>query len=337
MGSKAAWRSINASIKRAERNAQRRRRELQNQQKQLAKMQEQQRNQYEVAVYGNYVDLITSVHKESSENWDWDAILNSEPPPEPQYDNSNERTAQAKLDAYKPMILDKMFGQAKKMQARLAQEVEAAKRKGQAAYDTARQEYEQEYEEWKQFREIAAGIQKRDLQSYVKAVEASNPFADIKGIGSRMSISTSASWYMEVTLHVNGDEVIPKQEKSLTSTGKLSVKNIPEGRRNEIYQDYICGCVLRAARELFALLPIDMVFVHALAEVLDRSTGHLDAQPIVSVAIPRATLTRLNFDTIDCSDSLKNFVHNMSFSKTKGFSPVERVDPATFTPPSTGA
>src|SRR5690606_38385689 len=117
MGSKAAWRSINASIKRAERNAQRRRRELQNQQKQLAKMQEQQRNQYEVAVYGNYVDLITSVHKESSENWDWDAILNSEPPPEPQYDNSNERTAQAKLDAYKPMILDKMFGQAKKMQA----------------------------------------------------------------------------------------------------------------------------------------------------------------------------------------------------------------------------
>jgi hypothetical protein len=100
MGSKAAWRSINASIKRAERNSQRRRRDLQNQQKQVAKMQELQRNQYEVAVYENYIDLITSVHKESSESWDWDAILNSEPPTEPQYNDNNMIAAQAKLDAY---------------------------------------------------------------------------------------------------------------------------------------------------------------------------------------------------------------------------------------------
>lgn len=73
-----------------------------------------------------------------------------------------------------------------------------------------------------------------------------------------------------------------------------------------------------------------MTFVTAVSELLNPKTGHIEEQPILSVAIPRSTLDRLNFEMIDPSDSMENFVHNMNFSKTKGFSAVERIRASDF-------
>ena len=100
---------------------------------------------------------------------------------------------------------------------------------------------------------------------------------------------------------------------------------MPKGEFFTIYQDYVCGAALRAANELFALLPIDMVFVTAVDDLLNTSTGHKEEQPILSVAIPRGTLDSLNLSNIDPSDAMTNFVHNMIFKKTKGFEAVEKV------------
>lgn len=52
--------------------------------------------------------------------------------------------------------------------------------------------------------------------------------------------------------------------------------------------------------------------------------------PIVSVAISRRTLNSLNMDSIDPSDSMQNFVHNMKFKKSSGFEPVEQLDANSF-------
>ena len=40
---------------------------------------------------------------------------------------------------------------------------------------------------------------------------------------------------------------------------------MPKGRFHEIYQDYLCGCLLRVAREVFALFPVDTVLVTAVS------------------------------------------------------------------------
>jgi hypothetical protein len=85
--------------------------------------------------------------------------------------------------------------------------------------------------------------------------------------------------------------------------------------------------VLRVARETFALLPVEIVIVTAMGEVLNSATGHVEELPILSAAIPRATLQRLNFAMLDASDSLRNFVHRMDFKKTRGFVPVNRIEP----------
>ncbi|MCA9957335.1 MAG: hypothetical protein KC434_21550, partial [Anaerolineales bacterium] len=58
--------------------------------------------------------------------------------------------------------------------------------------------------------------------------------------------------------------------------------------------------------------------------------GLLEETPILSVAIPRETSKGLNFDAVDPSDSMVNFVHNMKFQKTKGFQSVATLKPDQF-------
>ncbi|MOA48903.1 hypothetical protein D3C78_1717160 [compost metagenome] len=79
-----------------------------------------------------------------------------------------------------------------------------------------------------------------------------------------------------------------------------------------------------------AILPDDLVIVTALDNVLNSSTGHVEEQPIFSVALSRSTVDGLNLEAIDPSDAMKNFVHNMNFKKGVGFSAVAALDPQRF-------
>ena len=124
---------------------------------------------------------------------------------------------------------------------------------------------------------------------------------------------------LEARVAIHSSDVIPTEIKSLPKSGKLSTKAMPAGRFYELHQDYVCSCALRAGRELLAILPNDLVIVTTLDNVLNSSTGHMENQPILSVAFSRPTVDGLNLEAIDPSDAMKNFVHNMSFKKGAGF------------------
>lgn len=94
---------------------------------------------------------------------------------------------------------------------------------------------------------------------------------------------------------------------------------------NELYQDYVCSVVLRIAREIFALVPINEIVITAKDEMLDSKTGYKNLEIILSVFIVRNTIESLNLNNIDPSDSMQNFIHNMNFKKTTGFSSVKQV------------
>lgn len=140
---------------------------------------------------------------------------------------------------------------------------------------------------------------------------------------------------LECILKVNGIDAIPNEVKTLTSTGKLSVKPMPKGRFHEVYQDYVCGCVLRVAREVFAFLPVQTLLVTALADLFDTGTGETAEQPVLSVSIPRAEVEKLNFDRLDPSDAIEKFVHRGDFKATRksgAFQPITPLTPAEIAP-----
>ena len=108
------------------------------------------------------------------------------------------------------------------------------------------------------------------------------------------------------------------------------------------------------AREVFALLPVDMVLVTAAADSLDSRTSQMVAlirlickryhladsldsctvqtveQPVLSVALPRAVVALLKFDQIVPSDAIEHFQHRAEFKasrKTEAFQPIIPLTP----------
>ncbi|MBU0493410.1 MAG: hypothetical protein KKA73_12445 [Chloroflexi bacterium] len=319
MGWKGTLRSMEAASRRSERDAQRRRRELERQRKQLERMQGLERAAYEVEVYENHIDLLLSVHKECSDPWNWEAIKSAVPPAEPGKTHTHEELAQAALDGFKPSLADKMLKRVDSKRDELAKAVEEARETDEREYQESLKTHEQEYTDWEATCELASQVLLGDQEAYLDAIRQTDPFSDIAELGSSVKFQVHDRSLVEAVLYVRGEDVVPSEVKSLLKSSKLSVKQMPKSKFYALYQDYICGCVLRIARELFALLPVKMVIVNAVSELLNTQSGYMETKPILSVAIPRETLQNLNFEMIDPSDSMSNFVHRMAFGKTRGF------------------
>jgi len=203
--------------------------------------------------------------------------------------------------------------------------IEDGKAKDEQLYQDALNEYKQKYVDWEAIRELASKILSGDVDAFVEAIRQADPFSEISQLGSSVELKSDGSNLIEATLRVNGEDVIPNEMKTLLKSGKHSVKKMTKTRFYELYQDYVCGGALRVAREIFTLLPIEMTIVTAVGELLNTKTGYMEEQPILSVAIPRDTLNRLNFAMLDPSDSMDNFLHKMKFLKTKGFQKVDKI------------
>src|SRR3954471_20477363 len=59
----------------------------------------------EAEEYTNYIAMLTSVHADCSEPWNWQAIAMSRPPGEPIRHNAAETAARAALQAHSPNLL----------------------------------------------------------------------------------------------------------------------------------------------------------------------------------------------------------------------------------------
>jgi hypothetical protein len=169
--------------------------------------------------------------------------------------------------------------------------------------------YEKEHAEWQKMRSLAKRVLAGEEKAYGEALRELSAFEELSTLGSSISFRVHHSKLILCELKVNGRDVIPAEVKSLTAAEKLSVKAMPKTRFHEVYQDYVCGCVLRVARESFALLPVDSVIVTALVSTVQASTGMNMDTPVLSVAFSRQSLARLDFGRLDPSDSMENFTH----------------------------
>ncbi|WP_231504358.1 DUF4236 domain-containing protein [Brevibacillus borstelensis] len=309
--------SLTGSRKR--RVAEQRRRELATLQREQYKMAELERARFEVELFGNLLEVITSVHKDCSEPYDWNQIKTSSPPFKEGEPGPNEQVAKTKLDQFKPTWRDRLFGR-----------VEIRKKVFLEEIDQAKAEDKRLLEEWQSLVSFAGKVLNGEKTAYLQVIEQFAPFDEIEELGSSVKVTFINLKCLEASVDVQSHEVIPSEVKSLTKTGKLSIREMPKTKFNELYQDYVCSCVIRVARELFALLPVEQVIVNALGEVLNTKTGHTEEGPILSVAFQRETLEKLNFDDIDCSDSMANFPHNMKFKKVKGFELIEKISPIEY-------
>jgi hypothetical protein len=320
MSSNATIRAMEAAQRRQQREAQRRARELERQAKEQAKLSAIDRAHFEVEIFEDQLVELLSVHKEQSDVWDWTAFAASLPSPCPHRHSHHEQKARQRVAV--------TFGQQTDSSQAL---VEQAQLHDENEFQNATKIYSEQMEQFEKLKGIARRILAREHKAYTEALVEYNPFASISGLGSAINFTVHTSKLAECVLKINGRKVIPAEVKTLTSSEKLSVKPMPKGRFHEIYQDYLYGCVLRVAREIFALLPLDALLVTAAADLLDPGSGRMTEQPVLSAFMPRAIADHLDYDRLNASDAMEHFRHRGDFKasrKSGTFLPITPLAPA---------
>ncbi|WP_042455502.1 DUF4236 domain-containing protein [Neobacillus dielmonensis] len=288
-----------------------RRNELARLQREQQKLQELEYARLQVDLYENKLEQIRSIHHECDDPIDWREVLRRQPPFQHGQDGPNTQAARQQLESYQPGLMDRLFNRDEGKLRQLHEEVERAKEQDQQLLNG-----------WSHMHSLAERVLNRDIDAYYQVIQEMAPLDDLVEFGSGFEFGTDNPYEIHVSFDVNPESVIPNKALSLTKTGKLSEKNLTKTAYYDIYQDYVCSCALRIARDMLALLPITHVYVHAYEDRLNPATGHIEKITILSVKYDRLTLSRLNFTQLDPSDALENFLHKMKFKKTQGFEDV---------------
>ena len=299
-------RQMAADLRKQERETQKRQKEQERRGKELEKLSELERAKLEVDAYENQLDVLLSIHKEHGPVWDWKTLAASLPPPCPGRLNTHELQAKQTALVAPPQL----------KQAAL-NAVDGARVQDEQEHQEAVRLYEAQLAEHRHTTRLAHRIVGGDVRAYTEAIEQLSPFAEIAQLGSSVHFTIHTPTHIECNLKVNGSKVIPAVTKALTGSGKVSAKPMPRARFHEIYQDHVCGCILRVAREIFALLPVECVLISATVDTTDSATGQPVEQPVMSVAIPRAAAANLDFGQLDPSDTLERFIHRGDFKATR--------------------
>lgn len=325
MGWKGTVRSIEASLRAAEREAMRRQKELEREQKEYEKMQMAAKARHEVGAYEYYREALLSIHKECSAPVNWKKIAASKAPKKPVRLAKRENKMLLKADSYEPSFFDRLLKREAGKRKHLVDLVASAKKTDQSEHEKNLDRWRQDFKEWEELVEIAGSLLEGVGEAKIAAIKKLEPFSKIENLASSISFVLGEQGMVEATLQVHAKDIVPKEEKRLLKTGRVSRKQIPERKVNELFQDYVCGCVLRVANELFSIIPDDLVVINAEDRMLNTKTGHKENACVLSVCVSRDALKSINLSAVDPSDSINNFVHNMSFAKASGFEAVDRV------------
>ena len=324
MSLKGVIRVIGRTARHIERDQQRRARVAAQQYKSLQKQQTILDAARAISEYQEYLRVLKTVHCDCSDPIDWLTIQQETPPSVPVATDELEEIAKGKLTTYQPSFLDRILKLGPKKVGRLEEDIRNARYQDEQRFKDCQAEYKNQHNEWQEWQALSRQVLRKESDVYGQVMDAFLPFEHIAQLGGRLEF-TFTSDHIEVDVQVDSADVIPDFTVSQLGSGKLSRKALPISKSNEIYQDYVCSCLLRIAREVQAHLPVSQVVVHALTESLNTATGLLANQVILSVAMPRDTLERMNFTAIDPSDAMVNFNHTMKFTRTGGFKPVDRV------------
>lgn len=322
---RGAMRSYTAAVNRAHRVQQQHNREAARRYKLQQKMEQAQNAIQAEADWRSYVNVLKSIHKDHSEQMDWNEIANEPKPIEPNKKHKSEEIIQIQIDTFKPSFIDKLFGLTEKRLNALNAKLEKGKIEDTFNHKLKLNAYAKEVEEWTKLQSMSKAILKKEEQGYKEALEYFKPFDDITNLGKQLQFRLSAD-HIDVELNTQSEGVIPDFELSLTSTGKLSRKDMSASKFNELYLEHICSCAIRIAKEITLYFPVSYITITVVSHDLNRATGHHQNNIILSVLINPKQINQLNLASVSVIETIKSFKNNLKFTKSNGFASVPKID-----------
>jgi len=274
--------------------------------------QKQAENEWIVQQYDHYIHAITSMHQKVLESINWKEIYHT-PAPFPEGEMGPlEREASLTYDQYNPSLLERIFKRlADKKQAELLGAIQEAKKDDEATY-----------RKWQQLTELASDVLNGESGAYERVIKNSDKFNDMRDRSVLHVINPDT---VEMDVHVEPRDIIPKKKVQLTKTGKVSKRKMNKSSYYRIVNEFVCSHALWTARCLFASLPVETCVVHMTETAINTATGHYEQRVLLSVLFDRRTMNQLNMALVNPLDAIGNFQHHVDFRVTKGFRAVNRM------------
>jgi hypothetical protein len=276
------------------RESRRRQKEIDREEKESAKLTAIKEAQVKVAEAEKSIEALYSIHRQSPPAMDWRSLASSLEPHEPlDFGRHKSGTTPRRMDR-------NSAGSA------IGPNAEVDPAEDSAEENTRRKCWLEECSQSQRRRELARRVLAGELGAYEQAILESPGLVGLRDLTTSFGATAHSRRLVECRVNLHGRDVFPKEAPSLTSTGKVTVKAIPRTRFHELYQDHVCSYVLRIAREVIALLPIDTVLVTASVPATD--TYSASGIPVLSIAMSRSKIEELDFERLDPSDAIEYFL-----------------------------
>jgi hypothetical protein len=302
-----------------------RRKQAERHKRELNRQVEEQQAREDVDDFEKGLEDLVSLHRYVGPEWDWKEIINRSIPESPRLINSEEMKAKEAESNYVPGFFTRLLRLENRKRDKLKKTVEKAREKDADNYRVSCEEHLKKSQALEFLKQMGTAVLSGNLEAYESALIHLTPFKEMTAVIPELKINTVRHDVVVIDCVVLGESVIPNEEKKLTASGKLSVKKMPAGRYWAYYQDYVCSCALRVAREVLALLPVPRIVVNIASAHSDKKKGNKDIEPVLAISIPRQVADMIDFQSIDPSDSLKLYSHRMKFKKTSGFEAIEPI------------
>jgi hypothetical protein len=322
---KGVMRSYGAAVRRADRVQQQHNREAARRYKLQEKTQQLQNAASAESDWKSYVNVLKTLHIDHSDMINWDTISDEPKPMEPIREFKQEEMAKWQLDIFQPSFFDKLLGLTEKKIKNLTDLLEQARKRDKSIHEAKLSNFASELKDWNVMQSIALGIKRKDVQAYKDALDFFKPFDEISQLGKELRLNLNEE-YIDIEFDTFADGIIPTFELSLTSTGKLSRKDMSLTKFNDLYFEHICSCAIRIAKEISILFPVSHIVITVISKDLDKATGHNANSAVLSFLTTPDKIEQLNLETIQPSETIKSFIHNLKFTKSNGFSPVPKID-----------
>jgi hypothetical protein len=292
--------------------------------RELAVQAERLRAANEAEQFETYLRALVALHHECGSSCDWRSIQGAAIPPEPVRRNDREAAATSALNQYKPGILQRVFGDARKRIAELESSLTQARLADEATHAEEVASHRAAGARVDRAKRLASRVLAADASAYEDALDFGGVLEVLGEFQSDLTLDDAQAEAVVLDCLLDA-EVVPLEEVKLTASGTTTTKEMASSRYWTLYQDHVCSASIRIAREALAVLPVSRVVVNVGAVRLNTGTGHREQVVYLSVHFTREGLSKLNLLQIDPSDSMRNFPHRMKFKKTQGFEPVERM------------
>lgn len=205
------------------------------------------------------------------EPWDWARISSQAPPVEPAPTSEYETAARAVLRAFRPGLVSRISGAARRQRSELERAVVQAANADVVRNSAAAAAHRAAHHEWSVARSLAPGVMRLEEAACRRALRFAMAYRDVSEAETTVMLDSVVDGVATVTCAIDDPYRFPLPARPRASTSRIPM----QGAHALLGDDHLCSLAIRIAGETCSILPVRVVVVNVTTERVDPTTGKL--------------------------------------------------------------